>query len=111
VDREELAYVAGVFDGEGHISAFTRRTSIGRVGVRLVLAITQKHRFMLDRVQLSVGGTVYSNDRLGYPIYTLRMHRFEIVQNAIARMWPWLGPVKRAEADEALGFYVHWKVG
>lgn len=47
--QTELAYIAGFFDGEGHIGIYTYKASKnGRRYARLVIGITNSHRPVLE---------------------------------------------------------------
>lgn len=51
---ENLAWAAGVFEGEGSVGAYI--TPDGRLSMRL--SVTQRGREMVERVQAMFGGTV-----------------------------------------------------
>lgn len=103
----ELAWVAGFFDGEGYIGAggaLGRRT----IEMSIAQASTGSMPVTLTRV-----ASVLGVGRLGgprtlpdawskLPQYVWRAKAFEDVQCAVALLWTWLGPVKRAQAREAL---------
>lgn len=99
VSREELAWAAGFFDGEGYIAGHNCRGSGQR------LQIPQVDRRALDRFQRAMGfGKVvgpWPNGKFS-PRYHYRVGRFAEVQAAIALMWTWLGPVKKEQARNAL---------
>jgi hypothetical protein len=99
-DREELAWAAGLFDGEGCFS-YTERAGFG------VATISQVDRRVLDRFQRAVGGLgkVYgpyasrSSDRYRRKAqYRYSAHRRADLQAVVALLWFKLGPVKRAQA-------------
>lgn len=106
MDREELAWAAGFFDGEGNTNTYDTRITGGRLAVQLKVA--QIHRETLERFQRIVpgGGRVYgpylrpANDQ-----FQFKVSGFEGVQAIIAQLWPWLTPVKRDQATEALVRY------
>lgn len=98
--REQLAWVAGFFDGEGHVSEH----SDGRASHRPMLAISQKERGPLDRVEAAVGfgrvrGPYTSNGRTKH-VYQLTS--FEHIQAFCAMVWVWLGPTKREQFRRVL---------
>ena len=107
--REELAWCAGFFDGEGHIG-----TGIGRIKGKwtarpLRLNVSQTDRFVLDRFRDAVGiGRVtgpYLNTKRRpneAPVFYFQVARFESVQAVVALLWTWLSPVKREQAQAAL---------
>ncbi len=62
-----LAYIAGLFDGEGHIGFYTYKASKnGQRYARLVLGITNSYRPVLDWVRKIVGaGRIHLKRRQG----------------------------------------------
>lgn len=106
VDREELAWAAGFFDGEGNTNAFLRTTLARDVWV-VQLAVSQIHIDTLERFKRSVGlGRIYGPyKRAAQDIYTFKVSGFEKVQAIIAMLWPWLTPHKKEQASLALSRY------
>ena len=110
--REELAWSAGLFDGEGHIGARTGDHSQGPwKRLDLYISISQVDRRVLDRFRDAVGvGSV--NGPYLHPVIAARgneqprfyfqTQRFEHIQAVVAMLWPWLGEVKRQQAIGAL---------
>lgn len=102
-NREELAWAAGFFDGEG----CTRGPSGSS---RLRLTISQAgDTELLERFRRAVGvGAIYGpyqyrHQRLSKkPFCALTIASFETAQHAICCLWPWLGSIKRAQALTAL---------
>lgn len=113
-EREELAWAAGLFDGEGHISCRERRSK-GHFSRNIVMTVAQNHPEVLERFRDAVDlGKIHSIDRYrpaesklegGFITYSWRTGRFEHIQAAAAMIWPWLGSVKRAQIAEMLKFY------
>lgn len=104
VNKEELAWAAGFFDGEGHVGL----TSDKRHRFYLFISIAQTDTYVLERFRSAVGEigrickrrtmkSVKHNQRWDY-VVTI----FESCQAIIAMMWPWLSPVKRKQASNAL---------
>ncbi len=98
--REELAWAAGVFDGEGCFSS-AREKAVARP--RTHLAIVQTERTMLDRVKRAFGfGHVYGPYSRGLnnhkDVYQFVVRDFGQAQAALAMMWNWLGEPKRVQA-------------
>lgn len=102
MNREELAWAAGFFDGEG-CTTFTVNSGLPTKYPRL--SVSQKHEEVLLKFQLAVGGlgTIVVNRTRGGWIW--RCTKFEHVQAVIAMLWPWLGPVKKAQAKRRLDGY------
>lgn len=108
--REEMAWAAGFFDGEGHVGSHVGRLRGRYVRRDLQIAISQTDRQVLDRFRESVGGI----GRVGGPfvrsyrnpnerdVYAYQVGRFEYVQAICAMLWQWLSPVKRAQFSSAL---------
>lgn len=99
VDREELSWAAGFFDGEGCVSYAVK----GRYACVTMMKVDSR---VLDRFLNAVGvGKVYgpytfkNPDRYSrQPKYQYRAHRREDVQAMAALLWFQLGPVKRQQA-------------
>ncbi len=98
--REELAWAAGVFDGEGCFSS-ARDKATSRP--RTHLAIGQTETTMLRRVQRAFGfGAVrgpYGGHGRNKPYFQFIVNTFEEAQAALAMMWPFLGEPKRRQAS------------
>lgn len=103
----ELAWVAGFFDGEGYIGANGvpgRRT----IEISIAQASTGELPTTLSRVARVVGVGSLRGPRMlpspwsKLPQYVWCANAFEDVQFATALLWRWLGPVKRAQARDAL---------
>jgi len=102
--REELAWAAGFFDGEGSVSLVHSKTRISR---GIVLSIGQTNPGVLTRFKDSVGvGRVHgpyppttSNRK---PTWRFLASSYKDVQAIVAMMWPWLDPIKRNQATRCL---------
>jgi LAGLIDADG-like domain len=108
-DREELAWAAGFFDGEGCFS-WTAKSAWG------CAVIGQSNRESLERFQRAVGdlGKIYGpyksrhKDRWSRKEqWVFRAHRREHVQAVALMLWFKLGPIKRAQAKSVLSRYPH----
>jgi hypothetical protein len=103
VDREELAWAAGFFDGEGCFS-------YSEAGQYVCISITQSERHPLDRFCEAVGtGKVHGpyrqhqRDRWSKkPQYVFRSNGHDAVQAIAAMLWFKLGPTKRLQASTVL---------
>jgi LAGLIDADG DNA endonuclease family protein len=92
INREELAWAAGFFDGEGHVRA------VGRGHVRVQLAQVEKEP--LERFQRAVLnlGKFYGPYEQGHrPVWHFRTHNFEESQAVIALLWNFLSGPKRQQ--------------
>lgn len=118
ISREELAWAAGFFDGEGYIGARIRWHPDNRMykrykryrgfqGRDITLEVGQKHDFVLERFQNAIGGLGYikSYIRKEKPFYVFISMSFEEVQAMSAMLWHWLSPIKREQIIETLKIY------
>lgn len=96
--RENLAWVAGFFDGEGYAG----HTPCGR-HFQSTVAIRQKHVAPLLKVQQIIGfgnvrGPYYKHrDTKTFEFYEYAIGKFEHIQAFGALVWTWLGPAKRSQ--------------
>ena len=108
-DTHELAWAAGLFDGEGCVR-FRRggTTKTGKPRYRqAALDLAQVDRAVLDRFQSAVGcGRIYgpykSRNAKHRPHYVFAGVSHANIQAIVAMLWKWLSPVKRAQATKAL---------
>ena len=108
INREELAWAAGFFDGEGTTRAkpsqYTRGDKVR--GVSLGLTVPQSERSVLERFNKATLnlGQIYGpyHTKAGKPTYVLGVHDFEGVQAVIAMLWSFLSEPKRLQAQAAL---------
>ncbi len=107
VDREQLAWAAGFFDGEGCFCTHFRAKADSH---KYTATIGQVDRRVLDHFREAVQlGKIYGpmgpykgqlpNAR---PHYKIDIYGFEQVQALLALLWTWLGPVKREQAKSIL---------
>jgi hypothetical protein len=108
----QLAWAAGLFDGEGCSSA--RRQKRKAKALRIQASVSQSSHSaevvpsVLVRFQRAVGGmgsigAAYLDERSGTFAYQWRAGSFEEAQAVIALLWANLGAVKRAQAADAFG--------
>jgi len=97
--REEIAWAAGIFEGEGCIHLHSPGTSPGTKR-RAELTVAMKDRDVIERLQAILGGWVNPNAYRDMNVW--REAGFERVQADIAMMWPWLGSRRRQRAKEVL---------
>lgn len=112
--REELAWAAGFFDGEGSccIKTIIEKGSIVRTRKYVDLSVSQVALSPLYRFQKAIGGTgkIYTNRPTPY----WRSSKHEVVQAAVAMLWPFLCMPKRnqiirtfkevSEFDKEMGY-------
>ncbi len=102
--REDLAWAAGLFEGEGCFSF-----AAGHVNRSLHAAINMTDRDVVQRFQAVVGiGAIYPRPPMKEnwkPQWTWSVGSFEHVQAIIAMLWPWLCSRRRAKARLVLKRY------
>jgi hypothetical protein len=99
VNREELAWAAGLFDGEGYVGV---RPVQGTARLFLQVQMTQVDRRVLDRFQSAVMGLgkvygPYPRGGNSKPQFRFMTGKFEHSQAIMAMLWNWLSPVKREQ--------------
>lgn len=107
--REELAWAAGFFDGEGNTRS---RRVADRGGQPPILSVSQVDEFSLLRFKNAVLGlgTIrgpygpYSANRKPYYVWSTNRLSHSIAVCGL--LWHWLGPVKRGQLVNS--FRLHW---
>lgn len=109
---ENIAYAAGLFEGEGWISRQdTYRKKGGELAQRTTplysIAINMTDREPLELFQQVFGGKIYgpyTHDKRPNrkPIYRYHLAGKDQVQSAAKEMYPWLSPRRRGQIDSAL---------
>ena len=104
INREELAWAAGFFDGEGTTGTYGSRVA------QLNLSLPQKNRAPLDRFRIAINdlGSIYQTSTTG--MWQWRSNSFEHGQAVLAMLWPFLCDIKKAQAAAALIKYHQYKV-
>ena len=113
MSREDLAWAAGLFDGEGCVTALRRRFPNGaprKVGISVKVLMTDREP--LDRLCEAIGlgkvfGPYQPSGHGKRPRFTWSVQTFQESQAAIAMMWPWPTTAKKEKyvrvAREVLG--------
>lgn len=113
-NREELAWAAGFFDGEGSIytSVMGRSNNSSK---NIHLDIAQIHPFVLERFIRAVGiGKLYgpyapkTKNSRQYWRYTAS--GYASCQAVVGLLWNWLSPVKQEQASTALASWLENRV-
>lgn len=101
--REDIAWAAGLFEGEGCITICGKSSTYGGGGQ---LALTMTDEDIVQRFRDVVGvGQIYPTDRGRHKRqYRWVASNFENVQAVIAMLWPWLGPRRSNRAVEVLAY-------
>jgi hypothetical protein len=113
LDRTELAWAAGFFDGEGSTIA---RTSSKRPGnYQLNVTVPQGcHRGvppLLQRFHQAMLGMGHMTGPSKTDIYMLRFNAYEEAMLVLRLLWPDLGDVKRAQATQAMALMGRHQTG
>lgn len=109
--REDLAWVAGFWDGEGHTGTLNTTTTRGHPHFCISQAGDEAsallHRVLnILQVQGAVNGPYsFKNNPTWTPQHQLRISGFERVQAILAMCWPWLSVTKRQQAIKVLRTY------
>ncbi len=105
----EIAWAAGFFDGEGHVSASKQA---GKRSCNMRIQIAQTDPEVLFRFQAAVGGLgrVIGPNNYGWrDVWMFRVNRFEHAQAIVAILWRFLSSAKRADASRALLRMRDWR--
>lgn len=106
-NREELAWAAGLWDGEGSTSFGARTLAGGKVKRYIRMSMAQKadNRQVLDRFHAAIGGLGVVSHPYTTPTggrCDWRLGSFEGCQAVIALLWHWMSTAKRAQAKGLL---------
>lgn len=95
---KDIAWAAGIFEGEGH--AFVHRTRRGATGQ---IVVTQKDRWILDRLKALFGGSVYVYTQ-GARDYTMSYWKLSGARGRgfLLTVFTWLSPRRRAQVRLAM---------
>lgn len=114
LDREELAWAAGFFDGEGSTGAYGPHHAYPRCQVAQAVDDPARPEIVpvtLQRFQRAVGGLGYFSCAITSPAASARAQykwhawSFEHMQAVVAMLWAFLSPMKRAQMRKALKAY------
>ena len=96
---KEIAYFAGLFDGEGSIAVYTNK---GDRSARFGITIGMVNPKVIEDLRLAFGGSIYKQVRTGRPVYYWRTFgkRAELILKILL---PYLR-VKREEAELAIAY-------
>jgi hypothetical protein len=100
--REELAWAAGLFEGEGYIGNYSQGGYLGRKA-----RVTNTDLEVLQKFQLAIGfGQIYGPRKQTAterkPIWSWEVGRQEHIQALVAMLWFWLGSRRREQAKVVL---------
>lgn len=102
----EIAWAAGLFDGEGTIFA-SDQLRHKRAHVRLHAAIAMTDEETVRRFHAAVGvgyvhGPYRAKKKNWKPKWVWRGGRDKDIRTTLRLLWPWLGTAKRQQAERAL---------
>ena len=104
--RTELAYIAGIVDGEGYIgiSADHRKRNPGRPCWRLRVAVTNTSEWLVQYLKFSIGGGIITlkSDKRPRPCYQWSVDRGRAAE-FLKLILPYLR-LKRPQAELAIKF-------
>lgn len=106
--REELAWAAGLFDGDGSTALLKHRTHPGYHVAEL--SITQASPTgspeVLSRFRSAVtAGRLYGpygGSRVHHPVFRWKAHSAADIELTLAALWPWLSSSKREQATRVM---------
>lgn len=110
INREELAWAAGFFDGEGHCGYrnITNGYPYHTIHRAISLSVGQRYEEPLLRFQIAVlglGKIYYRKDALSKPKFSWRTGKWENVQAISVMLWPFLCSIKQHQIYEAMNKY------
>jgi hypothetical protein len=114
MDKENLAWAAGLFEGEGSFSFCNKNSSRGYPtrGVKACLGMTDEeivHRFQeimgVGKVYGPYNHKPYKRIENRKPHWNWSASSFEHVQATVVFLWPWLGERRRQAATTMLQRY------
>ena len=110
MNRDEIIWAAGFFDGEGHTVYQVQIKSTRIRGIRTQIGQALNNREVLERFQAAVGiGKIckISGKGLNNQYYAYYTSSFETSQAVIAMLWKFLSSSKKAQAKKALLGYLN----
>ena len=107
IDREDLAWAAGIFEGEGCIAKQSSHRKAWHIG----LSVENTDLELLEKFQRVIGnlGHIYKRKRRSTKHkrhWVWRTDKFEEVQATISYIWPWLLTRRRERAKELFVSYL-----
>jgi len=114
--KEELAWAAGFFDGEGCTNCSTRTNGKSTKRYRLLrMIVSQSEPTTLERFQAAVGfGRIEgphhcpSHPPNAKPKWQYKVDGLDKVQALALFLWPWLSEPKRQQIEVAFEKYRGW---
>lgn len=106
----ERAWAAGFFDGEGSVSVCNSAGHRGTVRAKYIKAeCNQIHPEVLERFLAAVGVGTVRGPYGARPRWHYVAHGIERVEVMYEAVWPWLGSVKKEQAERKIAEYRAWR--
>jgi hypothetical protein len=109
---EERAWLAGIFEGEGSFSGkFENGRGKGRT-VRAKLGMSDRDTVEKFHRLIGIGnvsGPYLDSKGISKPMWVWCVGSFELFQQTVCYLWPWLGERRRAKATELLMKHNAWR--
>lgn len=95
--ESDVAWCAGLFDGEGSTSLLkTQRDRYTYVR----MSVSQKYPEVLEKFQKTMGvGKIYKSNKR--EIYSYDVYKQQDVEEVLNKLWPYLSEIKKKQALEA----------
>ena len=111
MSKEEIAWAAGIIEGEGCLSMFDRKCPSGNIHPQFAIHCEMTDQDIIVRLQHCLGGRGNINYRENNrrsdgcerkPSWILSIQKQQEVCNTLNELWEWLGDRRRAKAQEIL---------
>jgi hypothetical protein len=113
MNKIDLAYCAGLYEGEGTVYTNIIKNKYRYLNLAIVMSDLEPLYFFADTVDV---GRLNGPYNLNYKDGLIRKQRyryyisgFEKVQYVIAMMWPWLSPRRKEQYKRAVTVYLTGK--
>lgn len=106
--RERCAWVAGLWDGEGSVCLLKHRSHAGHFvpEASVTQSSAEGRPEVLERIAAVAGGGYwygpYTQEGSLLPVYRWKLFRLAEIRALLDLIWPWLGSVKRDQAQKAV---------
>lgn len=108
INKIELAWCAGFFDGEGCTYSRLRKHKEGwRPNPQITLNVSQSNQIPLRRFRKTIKfGKIYTTNTNRAPVHYLLLDGLEKVQQCMILLWPYLSEPKKKQYKEAISKYL-----
>jgi hypothetical protein len=103
----QIAYAAGIINGEGHIgfSWQERKSGVAYPSIRMTITQWYSPEILLAFQMIMDFGTVENNDSSNPNAWRYREQGYENIVRGVEEMWPWLSEPKRFDAEATIFAY------